>query len=226
MCINIDVIKSILKWIIDNTDFLQFLVVLFTAIGGYLKYRESKNREIYEKRLKEVYAPLFQLIARQELLRKIALPNISVEEAPIISITKRITNQKLNFWGKITFTSESKESKIWSREEYINTVKGINSGLASPSLLTLISLYEAAVYLEDNTDKFSDIWYKSTIIKTKIELDLYEEILKGYNECMRKLKLDKVNNIKNNRLIIRYDAYEHEISTLKENISKREEEYQ
>lgn len=55
---------------------------------------------------------------------------------------------------------------------------------------------------------------------------MYEEILKGYNECMRKLKLDKVNNIKNNRLIIRYDAYEHEISTLKENISKREEEYQ
>ena len=106
MNVIIDVIKSILQWIIDNTDFLQFLVVLFTAIGGYLKYRESKNREIYEKRLKEVYAPLFQLIARQELLRKIAFPNIGVEEAPIISITKRTTNQKLNFGEKITFTSE------------------------------------------------------------------------------------------------------------------------
>jgi hypothetical protein len=221
-----DVIKSIFKWIIDNTDFLQFLVVLVTAIGGYIKYRELKNREIYEKRLREVYAPLFQLIARQELLRKIVFPHVDVEEAPIISITHRTTNQKLNFGEKITLTSESKESKIWSREEYINTVKGINSGLASPNLLTLISLYDAAVYLEENTKKFSDIWVKSTIIKTKIELDLYEEILKGYNECMRKLKLDKVNNIKNNRLIIRYDAYEHEISTLKENISKREEEYQ
>lgn len=226
MNVIIDVIKSILQWIIDNTDFLQFLVVLFTAIGGYLKYRESKNREIYEKRLKEVYAPLFQLIARQELLRKIAFPNIGVEEAPIISITKRTTNQKLNFGEKITFTSESKESKIWNREEYINTVSGINSGLASPNLLTLISLYDTAVYLEENAEKFSDIWLKSTIIKTKIEVDLYEEILKGYKECMRKLKLDKVNNIKKNKLIIKYTANQHEIRALKEDISKNEEKYQ
>jgi len=55
--------------------FISSIVLIGTAIAGYIKYKTTKNREIYEKILYGVYSPLYQYFVKQEMYCAIHLPD-------------------------------------------------------------------------------------------------------------------------------------------------------
>lgn len=79
-------------WLDNCVDYwiplVGVIVLVATSLAAVYKYFREKNRDLNEKILKEVYAPLFQYIVKQEFIREY-IPNISVEKYPIISLTKK-----------------------------------------------------------------------------------------------------------------------------------------
>ncbi|NOV02323.1 hypothetical protein [Paenibacillus planticolens] len=66
---------------------LGVVAALITACIGVSKYRYEKNRDVYVKRLNEVYAPLYELLIKQETFRKMYFPDRSIIAEPIITLT-------------------------------------------------------------------------------------------------------------------------------------------
>lgn len=228
----LELLKLYLKQSVENRGFwhlsnikdfmpiVQVIILIITAVAGLIKYYDTKNREIYEKRLKEVYAPLYMRLVKQEYLRSIYLKKLAVKEAPIITVTKQEEKNKYNnLFSNIPSETYINETSFLNRDIFINTMKGINAGLASQSLLTLISLYESAIHIEETT-KGTEQYFENGIKKLKIEVDLHHEIMKGYQDCYKKLKLDKKYNdnkwrIINNEFIPEYTASKEEIDEFK-----------
>lgn len=217
----------------DIAPVVQALVVLITAGAGYWKYRTSKNKEIYEKRLNEVYAPLYMRLVKQEYVRSISLKHLSIEEAPILSLVERKETRNLEgLFSGIASEKEIKETDFLNRTIFNSVMKNVNAGLATQKLLTLIALYESAIYLEDKAlTKGTDDYFENAIKKFEIELDLYHEIMRGYQECYSKLKLDKNEKNENwdivkNEFILKHIADREKINKFKQEYNSDPEKYE
>lgn len=185
----------------DLIPIIQLIIIIITSIAGVYKYYKTKNEEIYEKRLKEVYAPLYMRLVNQEVYRDIMLSDKSVKEVPIIEII-------------------SGENTILSRSYFFEIINKINGGLATQELLTLLGLYKSLVHLESTLKEDSEKYIITTIKKVNVEYDLYKEIVRGYDECYKKLGLDKYSNINewkiiNDEIKIKYEVTKEEIEETK-----------
>lgn len=198
--------------------FIKVIGSIGTIIAGiavYWKFHKEKNRQMYENRLKEVYAPLIKLIIRQETFRKMFM-RTSIEEAPILTIIS--TTSTLDFRdGEIIDVITRKKGSL-DRQDFIKALNNTNYGLASPKLLSLIAQYELLVEYEDKakedledqiptgygTDAVSNDdkdafensedykkFKKIATRKVKVELSLLNEIVDRYNETICQLGLDK-----------------------------------
>jgi len=171
-----------------------------TAIIGVSKYFYEKNRSWNERRLNEVYAPLYGLLVKQETMRHLYFPHITVEKAPILTSEKKTTNQSFQFSSegvKVSSSESSGGAGILDRKAFIEILNNTNKGLARPKLLILINQYELLVYLEENTEKESEQWKKATTKKVEVENALFKEIQYGYEDTIRNLKLDDAGQIYN-----------------------------
>lgn len=165
-------------WIDNFVDYwvpiIGAVVLVITSFAAVYKYFKEKNRDLNEKILKEVYAPLFQYIIQQEYVRKIN-PNLTIDEYPIISVTKKKTHIGSD-------TTEIQD--VLRRNDLLTVKKSINFGLAPQDLLVLLNVYEI---LNSGINQISDDEY------FKIEMRLRTEIIDGYLEYRNKLGLDKKN---------------------------------
>lgn len=217
----------------DLLPIVQAVGIIGAAIAGFVKYINTKNKEIYEKILNEVYAPLYMRIVKQEYIRKLYLKTTPVEEATILSITKTEQRSKIgNTAANLISEPETKVSSFINKNNFIDVMKGINSGLASQKLLTLMACYESSIYISNESSKESNGYYENEIIKEHIELEIYEEIIKGYQYYYKKLGLDKNNNNKDNnweiaknRLIIKYKADPEKVNKFKQDYERNSEKY-
>jgi hypothetical protein len=175
------------------------IIGLLGLFGGILTYNYQKKKEFMERSLIEVYAPLYMLLCKQEKVREMFLPTSIIKEAPIITMTRKVTEKNVDFKsGRVSKVSYKKreEKGLIDRKDFINAFNETNKGLASPELLRLISEYEVLVYLEEKLEKDSDEWRKATEEKVNVEYLLLKEIVRGYEEYSNKLGVSKGKDIK------------------------------
>lgn len=192
------------------------VAALVAALAAYWKFHKEKNRQLYENRLKEVYAPLVKLLVKQESYRKMFAPQISMEQAPIIYTCRR--HHYIEFKDGQLQDATSEEQGELNRNDFIATINKSNYGLIRPQLLSLSAQYELLVkyeeeFYENNKSDIQRFQGKSGEIGQKekeefenteafkryqliakkcvsIENDLVREIIDGYNETVSALGLD------------------------------------
>lgn len=169
-------------WIDNFVDYwipiIGVLILVITSFAAVYKYFKEKNRDLNEKILKEVYAPLYQYIIQQEYIRK-CIPDLTTDKYPIISISKR----------KAHSGSDSSEvQEVLRRNDLLAVKKSINFGLVPQDLLVLLNVYEIA---DNNINQISDEEY------LQIEMRLRTEIIEGYLKYRNKLGFDKKKHIVN-----------------------------
>ncbi|SEJ35733.1 hypothetical protein SAMN05660742_10693 [Propionispira arboris] len=179
------------------------------------KFYEERIQKVYAP-LTSVY--IFQETYRG-ILQDVESVDISRENHPIFGDSKYQTHYKRNADGKTVFyeTRENEEKKYMSRKIFLATCESTYLGLARPMLLTLISKYKFLLpYKEEHWEillkNYPDIYskvktkYRETQIFNskiymecrgiddelkKVERQLCEEIISGYNDSLEKLGLDK-----------------------------------
>jgi len=191
-------------------DIVIKLLAAFGTIGvgvaAYRKYSYEKNRQIYERRLNEVYAPLYRIIAMQEKYRKL-FTHTSVEEKPIL-YTKMINKElhKISNGNVIDIYEEIYEvDGILTKKNLLKCLNETNFGLARPELLTIISEYELLIHIQEDWEKrnindieefsekqlqeiYNDPEIKKIINEeVKVERLLVKEIIDGYRETVKRL---------------------------------------
>lgn len=162
---------------IDWISIISLMATFLTIILGLSQFKKQLNRNIYERRLTETYAPLMGWIAKQELLRKKDESKLNYDVCPVINV--EYSNKDT---GEI-YT-------LIDRKHLIELGGKINLGLASPKLLKLIKEYELIVELEDKCTNIEEIFNWATNRKVPIEKKLVFEIIKGYKETAKQLNID------------------------------------
>lgn len=181
------------KLLVDTLTMLGVFVGIYV---GWHSYAFQKNRDYHEKRLDSVYAPLYGLLSKQELIRELYLGDLSVEENPIIEFINTNTKSSVNpFTGETQHISESEPSVILDKKSFVNILNDSNKGLASSELLRLLNEYEMLLYLKAKLVAGRDK-EKAEVKLLSVERELVREIIDGYSESMRKLKLHKNKKIK------------------------------
>jgi hypothetical protein len=172
---------------------IQLIIVVLGAFAGIYKYYQSKNREISEKMLNDVYAPLYNYFVKQELFCELHGFERNVEETPILELKSKKQTTKINFQkGKTEYNTEESIVLGLTRDNFIKILNSVNIGLASKELYTLLSMYEVACHIE-NGKTFSDAYFKAGILKIQLENALRKEIIEGYNFYHKKLGLSRKN---------------------------------
>lgn len=204
---------------------LGVIVLLGTAIAGVIKYYKTKNAEINELILKEVYTPLYGYFVRQELYRKIHKMEDTIEEAPVLEVTST----------KTTCRGSKVEKKVeafcdLNRDSILKMLNSVNTGLASKELFTLLQMYSVLVEMENKYDQNTNEYLEATILKVEVEKALKLEILKGYKYYYSKLGLKSSSKsglwvLNKNGIEFPYDITEEEKLVLKKVINADPERY-
>lgn len=203
------------------TKLLAAVGTISAGIAVYWKYHKEKNRQIQERRLNEVYAPLIKLLIRQETYRAMIMPHISIEKAPIFFIVE--TQQTISFQnGQVTVEKGEEKTGKLDRTKFIAALDATNLGLARPKLLKLISEYEMLICLEDElrdilkpqidaqcVDKTTVAYRRFERVahsRVQVEKDLVKEIVDGYNDTVKQLGLDS------NPVLIDQESIKHDFN--------------
>ncbi len=209
----LDLIAEYLKTLMEPMSFfdffityispiLQLIVVVGGAIAGLFKYFKTKNQEIYQKLLSEVYAPLYQYFVKQELLRQTTNMEVNYRDTPIIEYSKTEVDTDC-------ITNTSTTQKVYfldlNRQELIKVLDSINIGLASKELYTLLSMYKVLVHLEEKYDENTKDFDSVRTKKIKVENKLRREIVLGY--CKYHNKLGIKGGIDNDFLELKDDEF-------------------
>jgi hypothetical protein len=161
--------------------FATFLGAIFVV----KKYYYEKNRDIYVRRLNEVYAPLFGMVIKQEEVRKSFMNNYSFTAAPLLSL-----NTIKEKFSKEGYSRENTPGII-HRDKFIKHFSEIEIGLTSPRLLELMNRFEVLnsmiIDKEYNADNKSQLEERLV----DIEIELIVEIVNGYYDTIKKLDIDK-----------------------------------
>ncbi|PFA94140.1 hypothetical protein CN383_26870 [Priestia megaterium] len=172
-------------------DTLTMFGVFLGIYVGWHSYAFQKNRDYHEKRLDSVYAPLYGLLSKQELVRELYLSDASVKENSIIEFINNDTGTRFSDESKET--SEDTVDFILDKKDFVRVLNESNKGLASPNLLRLLNEYEMLLFLEKalKGNNLKKAQAKALIV----ERELVKEIIDGYSESIRKLKLHKNKKI-------------------------------
>lgn len=204
---------------------LQLIVILGGACAGLYKYYKTKNREIYEKLLSEVYAPIYQYLVKQELYREIAIPDCDYKSSPILELlTTRTTS---NASGT---TSNTETVSGLNRNELLKVLESINIGLASKELYTLLSMYKVLISMESITDKTADPVLTAAVMKVNVENKLRKEIISDYKKYHKKLGVAAVTDndfftLTEDQINFHIDVSEVEKQKLKEDFESNPSKY-
>ncbi len=190
-------------------------ILLVSILVCIYKYLKIKDKELRINILNNVYAPLYMLIARQEIYRKILDQNSDVEEYPIFEY---INSKQESMFSQKEVINDVTQSKPISRKSFIEELNKVDVGLASHRLVTLLSMYKGAVELEESLDSESEnekkFYLRATVARCDIEKDLLKEIVDGYVHIYNKLKLydpsykDKWHINTKNCMVIDYNLQE------------------
>jgi len=194
-------ISSIDFLVIYVLPIIQVIVLVGGAITGLYKYFKTKNQEIYQRLLSEVYAPLYQYFVKQELVRKITKDE-HYKEKPILEYCSATTQTDC-----ITNITQVNNEYLLglNREELIKVLDSINIGLASRELYTLLSMYKVLVHFDSKPDSELNKFENIAAMKLDIENKLRREIVLGYNKYHKKLGIK--GGIENDFLKIKNDEF-------------------
>lgn len=224
---------SALDWFVKyGIPIIQVLVVVGGSIAAVYKYYSVKNREINEKMLNEVYAPLYQYFVKQEVYCYIHKLKRDYKESPILEITSKKTEEKFSFGENNQHSINTSYETVLdlNRNEFLKVLNSVNIGLASKELLTLLNMYKVIIHIESTTDKTDNVFLDATIMKVDIENSLRKEIIKGYKEYHKKLNLktitqNKFFTITDDNIIFTYDVDINKKDNLKSEITKNPEKF-
>lgn len=158
------------------------IILVGTAIAGVIKYYKEKERDFAEKMLKEVYAPLFQYIVRQEYFRSKHRDDLNDEEYPIFSISKNKTTKNL-MTGECT---QSQKEKILDMDDFNKIAQSVNFGLVPTDLLVLIN-QNAMLGEVIDTDGSGE--------EKQIGKRIKREVISGYQKYREKLGIDNESDL-------------------------------
>jgi len=196
-----------LDLVIRALSLIGVIATLITAVIGVRKYFYEKNRDVYIRRLNEVYAPLFVFLVKQEQFRQVILPHLKRDEFPILTLVKKTIKNSVKFKadGKHEISNDEKEEtlSIMDRKNFLKVINETNKGLASANLLVCISQYEMLIYLEESLSEDDPRWKEATSIKVNVENKLIDEIVRGYIKTLKKLKLGEENSLKSIKLMFK-----------------------
>ncbi|GAA6493465.1 hypothetical protein K280104A7_30290 [Candidatus Bariatricus faecipullorum] len=208
---------------------LQAIVLVGGAGAGIYKYYQSKNREINEKILSTVYAPLYNYFVKQELYCNLKGLQRDVKQTPILEISSTRVKTKLGN-GKVESTREKFSVLNLDRKEFINVLHSVNIGLANKNLYTLLSMYEVVCHEEENFGG-QESFFKAGILKVQIENEIRKEIITGYDYYQKKLGLNRKKNthlcrIANGDIEFDFDIPQDSIDKFREDYESHPERYQ
>lgn len=207
--------KSILDIFVQYIfPIMQALILCGGAVAGIVKYYSSKNKEIYEKILNEVYAPLYQYFVKQELLCFIDEDVRDYHESPVLEVSKRRIVTTLNGDG-VKQSEHSAPILNLDRSEFLKVLDSINIGLASKELYTLLSMYKVLIYCESNYDKDINPYKRATDFKVSVENDLRMEVFTGYQKYHKKLRLQRITKNSYYKLSTDNITFKYEFPTAK-----------
>lgn len=214
---------------------IQVIIILLGAVAGLYKYYSSKNKEISEKILNDVYAPLYQYFVKQELFCFITEFERDIKEMPILELIEekrnRTISMNINQNVKIEDTAIIQTKLGLDRREFLKVLESTNIGLASKELYTLLNMYKVLIHFEGMSDKTPDAFLNATIMAIDVENALRVEIIKGYEHYHKKLKLDKITSsgfysIKDNSINFDYTVDEVVKAERLQDIKEKPGEYQ
>lgn len=211
---------------------IQLLVIMGGAGAGLYKYFSSKNREIYEKILSEVYAPLYQYFVKQELFCYLSEITLDYHDRPVMEFTSVKQSTKINFGEKSSIENKTEKAPVLqlNREEFLKVLDTVNIGLASKELYTLLSMYKVLVYVESGNIKTSNEFLTAAILKVDVENKLRKEIFLGYRKYHKKLGLDTVTSndfysLTDDQIQFKFDISEEEKQKLLRDIQENPDKY-
>lgn len=145
------------------------LALTISSIAAVLKYYSDKKRTFAEKMLKEVYAPLFLYIVKQEYYRKNykGAKKLDDQSLPIFSVTKRKT--KTTYTADSTTVENSDPIPVIDAGDIYEVTKSINFGLVPTDLLILITTH----YMDDTGENDKKQAQKRDLILRKAIIDGY-----------------------------------------------------
>ncbi|WP_430508298.1 hypothetical protein [Rossellomorea marisflavi] len=162
-----------------------------TVVSGFItvffvwrKYVYEKNRDLYIRRLNEVYAPLFGMVVKQEEVRSSFMKNVSFNEAPILSMnTEKETISKKGY-------SRTNTPGIIHRDKFLEHFRKIDLGLTSPELIELINRFEVLNSMLIEKEYALDGKDELTKHLVDIERKLIKNIVDDYYLHVKKIGLD------------------------------------
>ena len=207
---------------------LQAVVLVGGAVAGVFKYYQSKNREINEKILSTVYAPLYNYFVKQELYCNLKGLQRDVKQSPILEISSTAVKTKYTN-GSMESTSEKSAVLNLSRAEFISVLHSVNIGLANKNLYTLLSMYEVVCH-EEETFGGQESFFKAGILKVQLENEIRKEIIEGYDYYQKKLGLNEGENtalcqIDNGDIKFSFDISQDAIDEFKKDYKSHPERY-
>lgn len=131
----------------------SMLVVIIGGIWTVYTYIKGKNREIDEKVLSEVYAPMFQFFVKSDSLANLKECVIDYKNDALHDWEKNITRMQKNKNG-VTISCQIIAIPNFSKEDFLNMFSEVNIGLAPRELVVLFSIYRATVYMEKNETSY------------------------------------------------------------------------
>jgi len=201
---------------------IKFVSGIGTIIAGlfvYEKWQDEKTRNLYERSLQQVYAPLMGVLIRQETYRQIEHPDIKIKDVPILSITTQHNTFKFSSDGLNVNNYTEKKDGLVSNRHFLTVLNGSEEafGLMSPTLLKYTKSYSLLLSLEEekktsilsiypeftsNESQYDEAMASENgmvlqnVAKKRCEIEklLIHEIADRYNECVEKLGMynDKV----------------------------------
>ncbi len=159
------------------------------------------------------------------MYRKIHRISGDYRETPIFEITDTKTTVK---GSEINRTSNP--TCGLDRNEIIRIKNGVNIGLASQEILTLLNMYEVVVLMEEKYNKNTNEYLEATILKVEIENSLRKEVITGYKKYHRSLGLKKVSQsrlwkLTEDNIIYTYTVDEKQKKILRNNIKNNPDKY-
>lgn len=167
------------------TKLVSGIGTIIAGIFIYMKWSDEKTRKLYERRLEEVYAPLVGILIKEKTYR-------DFDEMVCFDFFDE------NECGYALYIKKTRKDILTFFEN--NTMKW---GLARPELLSLYTQYKILLenYLAGHEK--GEHWflnYNGRAYSKNEDLDnkcsnvedlLINEIIDGYNECIKKLSMDK-----------------------------------
>lgn len=190
----------------------SMLVVIIGGVWTIYTYIKGKNREIDEKVLKEVYAPMFQFFVKNDSLGNLKEVDTDYEKEPIRQWASITTEYKKSKAG-IRLITRCNPILNLSKSDFLDMFNEINMGVAPQELVALFSIYRATDYIAQNIE-VSEEKKRAKAYEVEIEYAIRQHAYEGYMKYCRKLGISRIK--KNDLFEIKRDCIRLKLRKLDE----------